>query len=197
MLGLILGLQGAVLLHRFGADQFLANLVGLSVVRELAPLMTAILVAGRSGAAYAAELGSMAVDEEVDALRTLGLDPIRWLVFPRCLALFLAVPMLTVIGDIVGCLGGLFIATTYLQLTPASYFTALREILDLGDVGTGLIKSAFFAVLIAMVSCQRGLSARGGAVGVGSSTTSAVVVILFGLVALDTLFAWIFSLLEW
>lgn len=115
LVGLILGLQGAIQLHRFGADPFLANLVGLSVVRELGPLMTAILVAGRTGAAYAAELGTMTVNEEVDALRTLGQDPQRFLVFPRVLALALVVPLLTAVADIVGCLGGLFIGMSYLD----------------------------------------------------------------------------------
>ena len=197
LVGLILGLQGAIQLHRFGADPFLANLVGLSVVRELGPLMTAILVAGRTGAAYAAELGTMTVNEEVDALRTLGQDPQRFLVFPRVLALALVVPLLTAVADIVGCLGGLFIGMSYLEQPAIAYLQFLQSAVQPGDVLTGLLKSSAFAVLIGLVACQRGLSTRGGAAGVGASTTSAVVIVLFGLVGLDTLFTWVFSLLGW
>lgn len=197
LVGAILGLQGAIQLHRFGGDQFLANLVGLSVVRELGPLMTAILVTGRSGAAYAAELGTMTVNEEVDALRTLGQDPQRYLVFPRVLTLVLVVPVLTLFGDLVGSLGGLAIAVSYLDQPPVVYLQAFQQAVGLGDVGTGLLKSVAFAVAIGLIACQRGLSAHGGAVGVGRATTSAVVVVLFTLVALDAVFTWIFSLLDW
>lgn len=197
LVGAILGLQGAIQLHRFGGDPFLANLVGLSVVRELGPLMTAILVTGRSGAAYAAELGTMQVNEEVDALRTLGQDPQRFLVFPRVLALLVAVPLLTVIGDLIGVLGGLALAVSYLDQPPVVYLQSLQRSVGLLDVGTGVIKSVFFAVAIALIACQRGLATRGGASGVGSATTSAVVVVLFTLVTLDAVFTWVFSLLGW
>jgi phospholipid/cholesterol/gamma-HCH transport system permease protein len=197
LVGAILGLQGAIQLHRFGGDQFLANLVGLSIVRELGPLMTAILVTGRSGAAYAAELGTMTVSEEIDALRTLGQDPQRFLVFPRLLTLVLVLPVLTLVGDLLGSLGGLAIAVSYLDQPAVVYLQALQAAVDLGDIGTGLLKSVFFALAIGLVSCQRGLATRGGADGVGRSTTSAVVVVLFSLVALDAVFAWVFSLLDW
>ncbi len=197
LVGAILGLQGAIQLHRFAADPFLANLVGLSVVRELGPLMTAIVVAGRTGAAYAAELGTMTVGEEVDALRTLGQDPQRFLVFPRVLALFLVAPLLTAFADLVACLGGMFIAMVELGLPPVTYLRQLQEAIDVSDVMTGLIKSAAFAGLIGLVACQRGLSTRGGAQGVGASTTSAVVVVLFGLVAFDAVFTLVFRLLGW
>jgi phospholipid/cholesterol/gamma-HCH transport system permease protein len=197
LVGAILGLQGAIQLHRFGGDQFLANLVGLSVIRELGPLMTAILVTGRSGAAYAAELGTMTVNEEIDALRTLGQDPQRFLVFPRLLTLVIVVPVLTVVGDMVGSLGGLSIATSYLDQPAVVYLQALQRAVTLHDFATGLLKSVFFAVAIGLIACQRGLATRGGADGVGRATTSAVVVVLFALVALDAVFTWIFSLLEW
>ncbi|MBL8756630.1 MAG: MlaE family lipid ABC transporter permease subunit [Planctomycetes bacterium] len=197
LVGAILGLQGAIQLHRFGGDQFLANLVGLSVVRELGPLMTAILVTGRSGAAYAAELGTMTVNEEVDALRTLGQDPQRFLVFPRVLTLLCVVPLLTVVGDLLGSVGGLFVAMTYLDQPMVVYLQSLQQAVSLGDVGTGLLKSFVFGGTIALVSCQRGLATRGGADGVGRATTSAVVVVLFALVVLDGVFTWVFSLLDW
>jgi phospholipid/cholesterol/gamma-HCH transport system permease protein len=197
LVGAILGLQGAIQLHRFGGDQFLANLVGLSVVRELGPLMTAILVAGRSGAAYAAELGTMTVNEEVDALRTLGQDPQRFLVFPRVLTLALVVPVLTLLGDVFGALGGLAIAVGYLDQPSVVYVQGLERAIGFSDVATGVLKSVAFAAAIGLISCQRGLSTRGGAAGVGNSTTSAVVVVLFSLVALDAVATWIFSLLDW
>jgi phospholipid/cholesterol/gamma-HCH transport system permease protein len=197
LVGAILGLQGAIQLQRFGGEVFLANLVGLSVVRELGPLMTAILVTGRSGAAYAAELGTMTVNEEIDALRTIGQDPQRFLVFPRVLTLVLVLPLLTIVGDVVGSLGGLAIAVFYLDQPTIVYLQALQRAVHLGDVGTGLLKSLVFAIAIGLVACQRGLSTRGGADGVGRSTTSAVVVVLFALVALDAAFTWVFSLLDW
>lgn len=193
LVGAVLGLQGAIQLHRFGADPFLANLVGLSMVRELAPLMTAILIAGRSGAAYAAELGTMQVSEEIDALKTLGQDPQRFLVFPRVLALVLVTPLLTVLADLIGCVGGLAIAVFHLRQPPIAYLQQLQSGVDLWDLLTGLIKSAAFAGLIGLVACQRGLSARGGAASVGASTTSAVVVVLFGLVVLDSAFTLLFT----
>lgn len=197
LVGAILGLQGAIQLHRFGGDQFLANLVGLSIVRELGPLMTAILVTGRSGAAYAAELGTMTVNEEIDALRTLGQDPQRFLVFPRVLTLVLVVPLLTVLADLVGTLGGLAVAVGYLDQPVVVYLQALQAAVGLGDLGSGLVKSVGFALAIGLIACQRGLDTKAGAAGVGRATTSAVVVVLFTLVVLDALFTWLFTLLDW
>ena len=195
LIGLILGLQSALQLEQFGVSIYVADLVGKSVTRELGPLMTAIIVAGRSGAAYAAELGTMRVSEEVDALQTLGFDPLRFLVFPRVIALALIVPLLTLLGDLVGCLGGLFVAVSYLDLTTVAYVNQLQSSLTLGDVFGGTVKAAVFAATIALVACQRGLATRGGAAGVGTSTTSAVVTILFSLVVLDAVFTVVFTFL--
>ena len=197
LVGGILGLQGAIQLHRFGADQFLADMVGLSMVRELGPLMTAILVTGRSGAAYAAELGTMTVNEEVDALRTLGQDPQRFLVLPRVLTLLLVVPLLTLLGNLIGAVGGWAIAVGYLDQPTIVYLQALEAAVSLGDIGTGLLKSVGFAAAIGVVACQRGLATRGGADGVGRATTSAVVTSLFLLVVLDAMFTWAFTMLDW
>ena len=197
LVGGILGLQGAIQLHRFGADQFLADMVGLSMVRELGPLMTAILVTGRSGAAYAAELGTMTVNEEVDALRTLGQDPQRFLVLPRVLTLLLVVPLLTLLGNLIGAVGGWAIAVGYLDQPTIVYLQALEAAVSLGDIGTGLLKSVGFAAAIGVVACQRGLATRGGAAGVGRATTSAVVTSLFLLVVLDAMFTWAFTMLDW
>lgn len=194
LIGAIMGLQAADQLERFGASIFVADLVGLSIVRELGPLMTAIIVAGRTGAAFAAELGTMRVSEEVDALETLGLDPQRFLVFPRLIALVLVMPLLVLLADFVGCLGGLFVALMSLDLTMVAYTTELGQALDLWDVGGGLVKGIVFAAVITLIACQKGLGTRGGAEGVGISTTSAVVSILFSLVALDAVFTIVFNL---
>ena len=195
LVGVILAYLAAGEFAKYGADIFVANLVGIGMARELGPLMTAIIVCGRSGAAFAAELGTMKVSEEIDALRTLGQDPVRFLVLPRMLALILMVPILTLLGDIVGCVGGLLIAMGELDLTSTAYLNQLQGAVGLWDVGGGLIKSVVFAIAITAISCQRGLATRGGAAGVGSSTTSAVVTILFALVALDTVFSILFAAL--
>jgi phospholipid/cholesterol/gamma-HCH transport system permease protein len=195
LVGLIMGYQSAIQLRRFGANLFIADLVGLSITRELAPLMTAIIVAGRSGAAYAAELGTMQVREEIDALSTLSIDPARFLVFPRILALAIAVPLLTLLGDLLGCVGGLVVGVMQLDLTMTMYLTELREAVDMWDVAGGVVKSAVFAATITLISCQRGLATRGGADAVGLSTTSAVVISLFALVTLDAGFAVLFNAL--
>jgi phospholipid/cholesterol/gamma-HCH transport system permease protein len=190
--GLILGYQAAVQLRQVGGNIYVADLVALALTRELGPLMTAIVVAGRSGAAFAAELGTMKVGEELDALRTLGLDPYRFLVFPRALALLLTLPLLTLFADLMGILGGLFVAVTGLDLTANAYLIETRKVLDVWDVASGVLKSFCFAVVIALVACRKGLAARLGAEGVGSSTTAAVVTSIFLLVALDALFGVLF-----
>src|SRR5262249_26998642 len=177
---------------QFGANIFVADLVALSVTRELAPLMTAIIVAGRSGAAFSAELGTMRVSEEVDALRTLGLDPYSYLVFPRVIALVLVVPLLTLIADVVGILGGLLVALFGLDLTLAGYLHETQKSLELFDVFSSTLKAAVFGVNIALIACQRGLATRGGAEGVGRATTSAVVTSLFAIVAADAVFTVLF-----
>ncbi|RMG18368.1 MAG: MlaE family lipid ABC transporter permease subunit [Planctomycetota bacterium] len=185
LVGFIMGFQGADQLQRFGANVFVADLVGLSVTRELGPLMTAIIVCGRSGASFAAELGTMKVSEEVDALHSMGFDPIRFLVFPRVLALCLALPLLTLIADAVGVVGGLLVGITELQLTVVAYTNETLKALDLLDVFSGVVKSVVFAAAIGLIACQQGLAAEGGAVGVGQRTTSSVVSILFALILID------------
>jgi phospholipid/cholesterol/gamma-HCH transport system permease protein len=195
LVGLVSALQAAIQLKKFGANIFVADLVGLSMARELGPLMTAIIVAGRSGAAFAAELGTMRVSEEVDALRTLGLDPQRFLVFPRVIALALVVPLLTLLADIVGCVGGLIVAMHSLDLTPVAYLNRLIEAVRPIDVFGGLCKSGVFAMAITFIACQRGLATRGGAAGVGASTTSAVVATLFAIVLLDAVLTQMFTLM--
>ncbi|MBN9160650.1 MAG: MlaE family lipid ABC transporter permease subunit [Myxococcales bacterium] len=172
----------------FGAALYIADLVGLTVTRELAPLMTAIIVCGRSGAAFAAEIGSMKISGELDALRTFGLRPFAWLVVPRVLALVLIVPALTLVADVVGVLGGLCAGVASLGLSVKGYFIETREAVGLWDVGQGVIKSVVFAIAIALIACQQGFSVSGGAEGVGKRTTSTVVMSLFALVVLDAIF---------
>ncbi len=192
LVGLVTGFQAAIQLQQFGANIFVADLVGLSVTRELAPLMTAIIIAGRSGAAFSAELGTMRVSEEIDALRTLGLDPYQFLVFPRVLALTLVAPLLTIMADAIGIAGGLLVAMYSLDLTFHAYVAETTKALDLWDVFSGILKSAVFGFNVALVACQRGLATRGGAEGVGRSTTSAVVTSLFAIVVLDAIFTVVF-----
>lgn len=192
LVGFVMAYQSAKQLKMFGANIFVADLVGISVCRELAPLMTAIIICGRSGAAFAAEIGSMKVSEEVDALRTLGLRPFSWLVVPRVLALMLVAPALTMIADIIGVLGGLVVGITSLDLTVQGYIIETKKAMELWDVEHGVIKSVIFALAIGLIACQQGFAASGGAEGVGKRTTSTVVTSLFAIVVLDALFTMIF-----
>jgi phospholipid/cholesterol/gamma-HCH transport system permease protein len=188
--------QSAKQLKMFGANIFVADLVGISLTRELAPLMTAIIVCGRSGAAFAAELGSMKVNEEVDALRTLGLTPFGWLAVPRVVALVLVVPLLTLLADFIGIIGGLVVGVTDLDLSALGYLFETQRAVHGWDIGTGLIKSVVFALAIGIISCQQGLAASGGAEGVGKRTTSTVVTSLFALVMIDAVFTMLFRLFD-
>jgi phospholipid/cholesterol/gamma-HCH transport system permease protein len=192
LVGLVMAFQGAIQLKQFGANIFVADLVGLSVTRELGPLMTAIIVCGRSGAAFAAELGSMKVNEEIDALRSMGIGPLRYLVLPRLLGVTLVMPLLVLIADAVGMLGGLVVGVFSLDLSPLAYLRETQDAVVAWDVFSGLIKSVFFAIAIALIACQQGLATSGGAEGVGRRTTASVVSILFALIMIDALFTLLF-----
>ncbi|MFZ1704743.1 MAG: ABC transporter permease, partial [Saprospiraceae bacterium] len=191
LLGVILAFQAATAMRRFGAEIFVADLVGLAVLRELGPLMTAILLAGRSGAAFAAELGTMKVNEEVDALSTLGFEPVRFLAVPRILAAVAVIPVLTVYANLIGIIGGAVVMMGF-GISLASYYQELLRILDLSDLLTGLGKSLLFGLIVAGVGCLRGLQTGQGAAAVGRSATSAVVSAIVLIVAVDGLFAVIF-----
>ena len=192
LVGFVMAFQGAVQLKQFGANLFVADLVGLSMTRELGPLMTAIILCGRTGAAFAAELGSMRVSEEIDALRTMGFGPFRYLVLPRAIALMLVAPFLTLLGDLVGIAGGLAVGLSSLNLTIGAYINETRQALHLWDVFSGVLKSIVFALAIALISCQQGFAAEGGAEGVGRRTTASVVSILFTLILIDAGFTLLF-----
>lgn len=193
LVGLVTAFQAAIQLKQFGANIFVADLVGLSMTRELAPLMTAIIVAGRSGAAFSAELGTMRVDEEIDALRTLGLDPYHFLVFPRVIALLLVLPLLTILADVAGIAGGLLVALLRLDLTFTAYLVETQSTVHAWDVFSGILKTVFFGTSIALIACAKGLATSGGAEGVGRATTSAVVTSLFAIVVLDAIFTVLFN----
>ncbi len=192
LIGFAMAFQAAVQLKQFGANIFVANLVGLSITRELGPLMTAVIVCGRSGAAFAAELGTMKVSEEIDALRTIGFGPLRHLVFPRMLALFLVMPVLTLLADLAGLSGGLLVGVLNLDLTIVGYLHQTSRALGVWDVFQGLIKSGFFGLAIGLISCHQGLSTSGGAEGVGRRTTAAVVSSLLTLIVIDAGFTLLF-----
>jgi phospholipid/cholesterol/gamma-HCH transport system permease protein len=195
LVGFVMAFQAAAQLKMFGANIYVADLVGISLTRELAPLMTAIIVCGRSGAAFAAEIGSMKVNEELDALWTLGISPFGWLVIPRVVALVLVVPLLTLIADFIGIAGGLLVGIINLDLTAQGYFIETLTAVHGWDILTGLLKSVVFSIAIALIACQQGFAASGGAEGVGKRTTSSVVTSLFALVVIDALFTVIFRVL--
>jgi phospholipid/cholesterol/gamma-HCH transport system permease protein len=187
LIGFVLAYMAARSLAMFGAHIYVADLVGIGMTRQLGPLMAGIIVCGRSGAAFTAELGSMKVAEEIDALRTLGFQPFDWLVLPRIVALVLVMPVLTVLADAVGMLGGMVVATTSLDIPAKAYLAETVLALAPWDVTSGLIMSVTFAVVIALIGCAQGMAASAGPLGVGRRTTSTVVMSLFTMVAMDAL----------
>lgn len=189
LLGLIIAFMSSLQLKQFGANVYVASLVGFGMVRELGPILTAIIVAGRSGSAFAAEIGTMKVNEEVDALVTMGFDPTRFLALPKVLAAMFVVPLLTLYADVFGILGGMLVGVMGFDLTVYSYLQQTVKSISIFDVVSSLVKSVVFAVLIAGIGCQRGFCVRGGAESVGLYTTSAVVAGLFLIIVADSLFA--------
>ncbi len=192
--GLIMALQSAYELRRLGAVQFVADAVAISIVRELGPLITAIIVIGRSGSAFAAEIGTMKVTEEVDALETMALRPVAFLVAPKFLAMLVMVPCLTIWADCMGVMGGCLFGVVGADFTFLSYLQATRDALVLHDVFTGIVKSALFALVITAVGCQEGFSTGAGAEEVGRSTTEAVVKSIFLVILVDLVFTAVFYL---
>ncbi|MGO8813340.1 MAG: MlaE family ABC transporter permease [Terriglobia bacterium] len=191
-IGIVLGLQGAYQLAKFGATYFVTALVSVSVTRELGPLMTAIIIAGRSGSAFAAELGTMKVSEEIDALEAMGLDSVRYLVVPKYLAMLVMMPCLTLIADLSGILGGAAFEMVQLDKTFTMVLVATRDALAMHDITTGLIKSMVFGLIITKIGCFEGFSVQGGAEGVGKATTSSVVNSIFLIILADVIFTAIF-----
>ena len=191
LMGLIMAFQAAVPLGQFGAQIFVANLIGLAILRELGPLMTAIVLAGRSGSAFAAELGTMKVREEIDALKTMGLEPVRFLVVPRVIAALVMTPLLTVFADLVGMMGGAVVLMS-LGFPLITFFHQVQSAVTYGSPVGGLVKAFFFGILVAAIGCLRGLQTKTGASAVGVSTTSAVVSGIILIVITDGVFSVIY-----
>jgi phospholipid/cholesterol/gamma-HCH transport system permease protein len=197
LLGLIIAFMSSLQLASFGANIFVASLVAVAMVRELGPIMTAVLIAGRSGSSFAAEIGTMKVNEEVDALEVMGYNPTAFLAIPKVLASLIVIPLLTLYADLLAILGGMMVGVLGLDLSVYSYVQQTIKSLDVSDVTSGLLKSMFFAVIIAGVGCQRGFTVRGGAQAVGSATTSAVVTAMFLIIVTDSVFAIVLHYMKW
>ncbi|MFH1678937.1 MAG: ABC transporter permease [Candidatus Omnitrophota bacterium] len=191
-IGMILALQIAYLMKRFGSEMYIASIVALSIVRELGPVITALIVAGRVGAAIAAEIGTMQVTEQNDALQTLAYSPIKYLVVPRFLALMLMLPVLTLYADAIGIFGGYAICVYKMGITKGMYLNITFDAILYKDLLTGLFKSVFFGIIIALSSCYQGLGVTGGAEGVGRATTNAVVNSFIWIIIADCFFTAIF-----
>jgi phospholipid/cholesterol/gamma-HCH transport system permease protein len=198
LVGVTMAYTGAIAVRQYGGDIWLADMVGLAVLREMGPMMAAVVLAGRTGAAYAATLGNMKANEEIDALSTLGVSPIDFLVMPRIVALFCMMPFLALYSDGLGLLGGMAIAAAPpLNIPPNLYWAETQTIVDLSDISTGLIKAASFGLLIGVAGCLRGLQADRSAAGVGQAATSAVVTAILLVIVADSIFAVIFNILGW
>jgi len=196
LIGVVVAYQGSIQLVRYGANIFVADLVGFSILREMAPLLTAIIVAGRSGSAYAAQIGTMKVTEEIDALHTIGVSPMELLVLPKMLALLVALPLLTVYADILGVLGGMIVAQTQLNVSFADFLDRFDDAIKISSFLVGLGKAPVFAAIIALVGCFQGFRVSGSADSVGRQTTVSVVQAIFLVIVFDALFSVILSWLK-
>jgi len=192
--GMVLALQSYIVFHRFAAESLTGLVVSMSLVRELGPVLVGLMVAGRVGASFAAELGTMRVTEQIDALWTLSTDPFRYLVTPRVLAVTLMLPLLTVIADFIGIYGGYAISVYVLDQNPVVYIENTTSYMELEDFYSGLVKSGFFGMLIGIIGCTEGFNCQGGAAGVGTATTRAVVISCMSILVSDYfLTAWLFG----
>ncbi|USI74089.1 ABC transporter permease [Sphingomonas morindae] len=197
LIGIVIAQQGAVQLRQFGAEVFTVNLIGRLTMRELGVLMTAIMVAGRSGSAFAAQIGSMRLAEEVDAMRTMGLSPMQVLVLPRVIATLVAMPLLSFYAMLVALVGGGLLCWLQLGIPPVTFVARIREVVPMTDLWGGLIKAPVFGMIIAMAGCFQGMQVEGNAEEVGLRTTSAVVQSIFLVIVLDAFFAVFFTMIGW
>ena len=195
LVGMVISYQSSVELAKFGADIFIVDLAGISITRELAPLITAIVVAGRSGSAYTAQIGAMKITEEISAMRTMGFDPYYFLILPRTIALMIALPLLIFFSDIVGIMGSMFSASLELNISFGQFIDRLQEVLAVKHFLIGIAKGPFFAMLIAMIGCFRGLQVTDDTESIGYQTTASVVNSIFFVIACDALFSVILT--EW
>ncbi|MCW2383268.1 MULTISPECIES: ABC transporter permease [unclassified Sphingobium] len=197
LVGIVIAQQGSVQLEQFGMEVLTVNLVGRLTFRELGVLMTAIMVAGRSGSAFAAQIGTMQLNEEVDAMRTIGVSPMEALVMPRIMAAVIMMPLLGFYASVMAVIGGAFLCAVSLDIPPVTFFQRLREVVPLTDLYIGLIKAPVFGLIIAIAGCFQGLQVRGNAEEVGLRTTAAVVQAIFIVIVLDAIFAVFFTWLGW
>jgi len=195
LVGVTLAYTGAIVLRQYGGDIYIADLIGLSMVREMGAVMTGVVLAGRTGAAFAATLGNMKANEEIDALETLGIPSVQFLVLPRLLALGLMMPLLALYANALGIVGGLAVAYGLLSIPPAAFWVEMLTIVDLSDIVTGVIKAVAFGQIIGLAGCLRGLQADRSAAGVGRAATSAVVTALLLMIVADAIFAVLFNAL--
>jgi phospholipid/cholesterol/gamma-HCH transport system permease protein len=193
MISVVIGYQGVAQLRPYGGEDFTINLVAVSMLREMGVLITAIMVAGRSGSAFAAEIGVMRARDEIDALKVMGIDPMEMLVVPRLIALVIAMPLLTFFSDVMGLVGGSVISLALLDVSPLQYVERVRQAIDDSDLFVGLVKAPIFGFLIAIIGCMHGLRVRGSAESVGTETTRAVVKAIFIVIVLDALFSILFE----
>ncbi len=193
LIGVVLGFQGASQLQQFGAEVFVVELIGISVLRELGILLTAIIVAGRSGSAFTASVGSMKVQQEIDAMQTLGLDPVRVLVVPRVLALLIMLPLLGFVANLFGLFGGALMSWVSLDVNPGMFITRLHDNIAVKHLLVGMVKAPFFALVIGVVACWQAFQVQGSSTSVGRRTTSSVVQGIFLVIALDALFSIFFA----
>jgi phospholipid/cholesterol/gamma-HCH transport system permease protein len=193
LIGVVVAYQSAVQLKIYGANIFIVDMLGISIMRELAPMLTAIVVAGRSGSAYAAQIGVMKITEELDAMRTMGFDPYAFLVLPRIIALLVMMPILIFFADIMGIVGGMAIANTELGLTPQLFLDRFVEVIDIKHFWVGIVKGPFFAVLIASIGIFRGMMVKNDTQSIGFNTTKSVVESIFVVIICDALFSIIFT----
>jgi phospholipid/cholesterol/gamma-HCH transport system permease protein len=195
LVGVTLAYIGAIVLRQYGGDIYVADLVGLSMVREMGALMTGVVLAGRTGAAYAATLGNMKANEEIDALETLGIPAIDFLVLPRLLALAIMMPLLTLYANALGIVGGMAVASNVLSIPPAAYWVEMLTIVDMSDLMVGVLKGGTFGLIIALSGCLRGMEADRSAAGVGRAATSAVVTAILLIIVANAFFAVAFDIL--
>ena len=195
LVGMTLAYTGALILRQYGGDIYVADLVGITMVREMGALMTGIVLAGRTGAAFAAHIGNMKANEEIDAFQTLGISPLDFLVMPRMIALGLMMPLLSLYANCLGILGGMVVALMILEIPPAAFWVEMLTIVDMSDVMVGVIKATTFGVIIGLAGCLRGLQADRSAAGVGQAATSAVVTAILFIIIADAVYAVAFDML--
>jgi phospholipid/cholesterol/gamma-HCH transport system permease protein len=197
LVGVTLAYTAAVVLRQFGGDIWIADIIGLSMVREMGAVMTAVVLAGRTGAAYAATLGNMKANEEIDALETLGISAVQFLVLPRMVALAIMMPLLALYSNALGIIGGMVIALGQLAIPPTAYWIEMKTIVDMSDIIVGVVKAGAFGIIVGLAGCLRGLQADRSAAGVGQAATSAVVTAILLIIVADAVFAVLFNALGW